>query len=246
MAQDTYDLRVAFAHAYGQRWFAPARPEKKDQRLRRPQRAFENDAVEVVDAAGNEEGESGGSDDQNEDDGSGADDPASSPPSGAGDDNEGEQVEDPAKKRLSDEAAKYRRERNELRAQVEDLTRKVAGKQTNDDYEKTIRSLRLELAWERAATGAHISDIEAAWRLAADDLAGVKVEDGKVDTERLQQIVDHVAQRYPYLTDDYAPDDANVVTATSPSGRPVNGKKDSQLGTDRRALEKKFPALRRR
>ncbi len=222
---DSCDLRLAFAHAYGQRWFAPAI---------------------AGGAAGDDEGGPGGTGEENEDDGSGTDEPDSSPPSGDNEgDNEGDQVEDPDKKRLSDEAAKYRRERNELRAQVEELTRKVEGKQTNDDYEKTIRSLRLELAWERAATGAHISDIEAAWRLAADDLAGVKVEDDKVDTERLQQIVDHVAQRYPYLTDDYAPDDANV-TATSPSGRPMNGKKESQLGTDRRALEKKFPALRRR
>ncbi len=225
MAVDTYDLRQAFAHAYGQRWLAPARPDG---------------------AAGNEEEGSEGTDHANEADGSGTDDPASSPPSGERDETEGGQVADPDKKRLSDEAARYRRERNELRAQVEELTRKVEGKQTNDNYERTIRSLRLELAWERAATAAHISDIEAAWRLAADDLAGVKVEDGKVDTERLRQIVDHVAQRYPYLTDDYAPGDPNVVTATSPSGRPMNGKKESNVGTDRRVLEKRFPALRRR
>lgn len=127
---------------------------------------------------------------------------------------------------------------------MEELERKLGGKETTEGYEATIRTLRLELAFERMATTSRINDIEAAWRLAAGDLKAVDVKDGKVDGKRLADIVDHIAKRYPYLVDDSSSEE-NVVAATGSSGRPVNGKRKSNVGMDRQALEKRFPALRR-
>ncbi len=98
-----------------------------------------------------------------------------------------------------------------------------------------------------------VSDIEAACRLVEDDLKAVKVEDDQVDSERLQQIVDHVVERYPYLRDDYAPeregstegDHSSRPSDRSISGRPVNGRRRTDAGADFGALTRKFPALRR-
>ncbi len=120
----------------------------------------------------------------------------------------------------------------------------------------TVRTLRLELSFERLATRAKITDIEAAWRLVEDDLKAVTVDEGQVDAERMQQIVDHVVERYPYLRDDYAPqkdtegegDPPSSPSGTSTnaaSGRPVNGRRRSDAGADFGALARKFPALRR-
>jgi hypothetical protein len=163
-------------------------------------------------------------------------------------DTEDEELEHPRIKQLSDEAAKYRRERNEWRKRAEEAEAKAGDAET-------VRTLRLELGFERLATKARISDIEAAWRLVEDDLRAVKIEDDQVDAERLQQIVDHVVERYPYLRDDYAPskEEGEGDPSSSPSdhstnaasGRPVNGRRKSDAGTDFGALAKKFPALRR-
>lgn len=179
----------------------------------------------------------------------------------AGGEDEGQEQEDdtesdndnPRIKQLSDEATKYRRERNEARRQLDELK----GKGGKSDDSETVRRLRLELSFERLATKAKISDIEAAWRLVEDDLKAVKVEDDRVDAERLQQIVDHVVERYPYLRDDYAPQkdkDTEGDPSSSPSdtstnatsGRPINGRRRSDTGLDARTLTAKFPALTRR
>lgn len=156
--------------------------------------------------------------------------------------------DNPRIKQLSDEAAKYRRERNEARQQLNELKSGKGGNQ-----EDTVRTLRLELSFERLATRAKITDIETARRLVEDDLKGVKVEDGKVDGDRMQQIVDHVVERYPYLRDDYSPqkdtgeaDPPSLPSDQSTSGRPVNGRRRSDAGIDARAIAKKYPALSRR
>lgn len=71
-----------------------------------------------------------------------------------------------------------------------------------------------------------------------------------MDAERMQQIVDHVVERYPYLRDDYAPstegDPSSSPSVSSASGRPVNGRRRSDAGADFGALAKKFPALSKR
>lgn len=91
--------------------------------------------------------------------------------------------------------------------------------------------------------------MEAAWKLADDDLASVEAkDDGSVDTDRVTAIVDHVLDRYPYLAAEEEereeqPKDAFPLEA---SGRPTSGKRKAQQGSDLSALAKKFPALRNR
>ncbi len=165
-------------------------------------------------------------------------------------DNDNQDVDNPRLKQLSDEAGKYRRKMKEWRKRAEEAEAKVGDANAGE----TVRTLRLELAFERLATRAKITDFEAAWRLVEDDLKAVNInDDGVVDAERMQQIVDHVVERYPYLRDDYAPaKDSDGDPPSSPSGtssgasgRPVNGRRRSDAGADFGALARKFPALRR-
>lgn len=223
---------------------------------KRPERAFENDA-----------------DDLDEDEREGS----------AMGEGKGE-VKNPRMKQLSDEAAQRRREAKEWRKRAEDAEAQLAlhqkgsppkddagdededededeqesssgkGKKNTGDSD-TVRTLRLELSFERLATKAKVRDIEAAWKLVGDDIRAVTVDDdGVVDAKRMGEIVDHVVERYPYLRDDYAPstDEASSLSPSGQStstegasGRPMNGRRKQTGATDFGALSKKFPALRR-
>lgn len=142
--------------------------------------------------------------------------------------------DNPGLKKLHDEAARNRVRAKDAEAKVTVLTDQV-------------RSLHLRLAFNAAATDATITDTEAAWKLAADDLRAVDVaEDGTVDATRLGQILTHVADRYPYLA--AAP--ATTATASGfppagPSGRQTNGKRNDTRVLDEQRLISKFPALGR-
>lgn len=145
--------------------------------------------------------------------------------------------ENPELKKLHDEAARHR-------VRAKDAEAKALG------LADTVRSLRLRIAFNALAGDANLTDTEAAWKLAADDLVAVQVdEDGTVDADRLGQIVDHVAERYPYLAS--APVPATTTTPTDtfppsgPSGRPTNSKRKETGGLDVGRLEAKFPALGR-
>jgi len=70
-----------------------------------------------------------------------------------------------------------------------------------------------------------------------------------VDTARLGQIVQHVAQRHPYLTSSPPPATTTGTDAfppTEPSGRSANGKRQRTADPTAAVLEAKFPALGRR
>ena len=153
---------------------------------------------------------------------------------GSGDD---EPPANPELKKLHDEAARHRVRAKDAEAKVESLTGQV-------------RTLTLRLAFNDLAGEADLTDLDAAWKLAADDLRAVEVgEDGKVDTDRLSQIVQHVAQRYPYLTSSPPPATATSTDAfppTEPSGRSTNGKRQHTADPTAAVLEAKFPALGRR
>jgi hypothetical protein len=143
----------------------------------------------------------------------------------------------PELKKLHDEAARHRVRAKDAEAKVEALTEQV-------------RTLTLRLAFNGLAGEAELSDLDAAWKLAADDLRAVEVaEDGKVDTDRLGQIVQHVAQRYPYLTSSPPPATTTSTDAfppTEPSGRSTNGKRQRTADPTAAVLQTKFPALRRK
>lgn len=163
---------------------------------------------------------------------------AAPPPADTAGGETGEEVvpDNPELKKLHDEAAKHRVRAKDAEAKVDALTGQV-------------RTLTLRLAFNSAATSVKLTDIDAAWKLAADDLTAVDVaEDGSVDKDRLGQIVAHVAERYPYLTS--APTPAAAGTAdhfppTGPSGHPTNGAKKDTKKLDEGALVAKFPALAR-
>ncbi|HWJ64876.1 MAG TPA: hypothetical protein VNS19_23085 [Acidimicrobiales bacterium] len=162
----------------------------------------------------------------------------SAPPAGVageGEPVEGEAPENPELKKLHDEAARHRVRAKDAEAKAEGLAAQV-------------RSLTLRIAFNTLAGEAELTDLDAAWKLAADDLTVVDVaEDGTVDTERLAQIVAHVAERYPYLASAPAPATpakADAFPPTEPSGRPTNGRKKQIGGLNVELLESKFPALR--
>ncbi len=165
------------------------------------------------------------------------DDDSSSPADVAGEgDQEGDEPPaNPELKKLHDEAARHRVRAKEAEAKAEGL----AGQ---------VRSLTLRIAFNALAGDAELTDLDAAWKLAADDLTVVEVaEDGTVDLGRLAQIVAHVAERYPYLASAPAPAtpaSTDTFPSTEPSGRLTNGKRKSTGGLDIARLEAKFPALR--
>jgi len=163
------------------------------------------------------------------------------------DDDEGaddaEHIKNPDAKRLSEEAKTWRLRFREAEGRIKDL-------EGSKDVERLTgenRTLRLRLAFERCGTG--LRDLDAAWKLAQDDLAAVEVkDDGTVDTGRVAEIVGYVLDRYPYLAEVTEAEEPDVPAGEEfgPSGRPTNGRKRGQVATDLTALQRKFPALRGR
>lgn len=143
------------------------------------------------------------------------------------------------RRKLSQEAKKWRRKFREAEARAKELEGTTP---TKDE----VRSLTLRLAFERAARTVHLEDLDAAWKLAEDDLKLVDVhDDGTVDTDRLGDVVAHVAHRYPYLVEEEETASEGYDPPPSlPSGRPMNGRKRIKSQLDAEALAAKFPALR--
>lgn len=161
---------------------------------------------------------------------------------GEGQDEDDEPIDNPELKALHDEAAKWRRQFRDAQERIQQLEDEHGAEALRAEN----RELRLRLAFERA-TG-EFRDVDAAWKLAQDDLTTVDVdEDGTVDANRIGEIANALAQRHPYLVE--PPDDATdgpQPPPAAPSGRPVNGRR-TKTGTDApSALERKFPALRGR
>lgn len=169
---------------------------------------------------------------------------------GEGGDNEPDELNDdeiknPRLKELSDEAAKWRRKYRKAQERASELENVAADEAVREEN----RSLRVRLAWERATTNARLRDADAAWALAQDDLQAVEITDGKVDTNRIGEIVNHVIKRYPYLVAEDEPETqvADGFPDTQPSGRRTDGKVRQQgAAVDLAALQRKFPALRGR
>ena len=157
------------------------------------------------------------------------DDPATAPtPTPAADP---EPVGNPEAKRISDEAARYRHRAKEAEGKVEALTDQV-------------RTLTLRLAFTIEATAANLTDIDAAWKLSADDLRAVGLnDDGTADTERLGQIVNHVANRYPYLS--VGLDSVTADEFPPPATDHTAGRRRENRSLDSHTIEAKFPALAR-
>jgi len=156
----------------------------------------------------------------------------------AGDQLTDDEIKNPRVKALSDEAAKHRNRAKQAEDQATTLTAEVAA------LTDQVRTLRLQVAFSAAAHSAGLTDTDAAWKLAAEDLTAVTVaDDGNIDIERISAIVQHVAERYPYLATAPTPSARDAFPAEA-SGRPI-GRKASAGSISQASLEARFPALRR-
>ncbi len=150
-----------------------------------------------------------------------------------GDDNGGEDIRDPEKHRLSQEAAKHRTEAKKAKERVGELEAEVAG----------LQSLRLQNAFLVAAAG-KVGDLNAAWKLC--DQSRISVADDGTVTGAAEAL-EETLEKYPYLAPTNGHDDEELLTPESfgplePSGRPANtGNRNGD--TNRAALVKRFPAL---
>ena len=166
-----------------------------------------------------------------------------------GDDDEQEEddeaVSNPRIKKLSEEAKRHRLAAKAEKDRADAAEAALAASQGDG----TVRALRIELAATKAnlTRAEPFKDLEAA--MAMVDLSAVKVDDdGKVSG--LDDALDYVAKRYPYMVDDSGtaprPPADDDDTIRRPSGRQTNGSKAPSNGLNRTTLEAKFPALRRR
>lgn len=187
-----------------------------------------------------------------DDDGDGEPDPDDSPPAddlpddddGTNDDQDDETVSHPRIKKLSEEAKRHRLAAKAEKERADRAEAALAQAQGDDQ----VRALRLELAAikHNATRPEPFKDVEAA--MAMVDLSAVTVdEDGTVSG--LDDALDYVAKKYPYMVDDSGgaparPEDDDTIRRAS--GRQTNGPRNKATGYNRSALEGKFPALRRR
>lgn len=170
---------------------------------------------------------------------------------GEGDEQEPVELDDdegknPRLKEVSDEAAKWRRKFRETTKRLADLESTKA----SDELQQENRSLKLELAWDRATRTVAWSEngAEGAWKMAQDQLPATLNEDGTVDGTRIGEVVNAVVKQYPFLIQQ-EPEEAPPADAfpqTHPSGPSTNGKVRQSSGTDLATLQRKFPALRSR
>jgi hypothetical protein len=116
--------------------------------------------------------------------------------------------------------------------------------------EDGVRSAYLQSAFMRAVFEYRDSiDLEAAWDLATlkGYLDGVKIEDdGSVDSEAMNEALGKLVDRYPYLIDDSGEESASDGDAPPVKTRQPRPTQKAKQGVDRAALEKMYPALRRR
>lgn len=200
-------------------------------------------------------------DDDNDDDGGDEDDTDAS---GKGAEKPGDSIKDPEKKRLHDEAARYRNERNQLKKERDELAK---FKRENEDKDKSelqkaqrdlqevtnerdelvseLSSAKLDLAFFKSGVAGQFRDPADALKFL--DLKDIKVDDdGNVPEKDIKVAAEALLKQKPYLSrtdDDDSGDDGDE---GKPSGRPNNGRKRSKDEANREALEKKFPALQGR
>lgn len=200
------------------------------------------------------EGEGGDGDD---DGGDGNEDDAGE------DSGDGTKIKDPEKKKLSDEAAKYRVRAKELADELAEKTKRLKEVDDKDksELEKAQRDAKeaLERA-EKAEARALEREVKLAFydsgaaslfrnpatALKLLDLGDLKPDDeGVVDNKEVRKRADELLKAEPYLGkgDSDEDDDEPVKQA---SGRPTNGKSGKKDQLNKEVLAAKFPALRSR
>lgn len=202
--------------------------------------------------------------DEGESDGNEGDDGDEQESEGSSGTEQESNVGDPDKKRLSDEAAKYRVQAREERKLREQLEAKVKEFEDGDKTEteklrselesltkdaSSLRSSNVQLTMQnavlRSASKFNFKNVDDAMKLAIN---GSDIQGDEDDLEDLvKDALEKLAKDKPYLlaseTDDNEPNSDS--SKNEPSGRETNGKKKKKDGLDEEALYKKFPALQR-
>lgn len=208
------------------------------------------------------DGGNGEDNDEEEDDGT--EDETTDP----GGDSGGDNVKDPDKKKLHDEAAKYRNQAKKVQKQLDDLKaeREKELREADDakksDLEKAQRDLNeaneriskleatsaiqsAELQFFKSGAAAQFQDPADALKFL--DLKSLeKDDDGVITPKAMKEAADELLKSKSYLG--RKPGDGEEGSEeeppTMPSGRETNGTK--KKSADRATLEKKFPALQGR
>lgn len=203
-------------------------------------------------------------DDDNEDDNDGDEEDNEDDDTGGTDDSSPDKdIKDPDKKRLSDEAAKYRnqakqaaKERDKFAAE---LKKHEDGKKSENErlegdlkaanekvskLEGQLKTNSVELAFFKSGAAAGFKSASTALRLL--DLDGIEPdEDGEVDVEEIKKRADALGKKEAYLLKDGDEEDLGEDEG-QPSGRSTNGKKKSKDDLTAAKLAQKYPALRDR
>jgi hypothetical protein len=175
----------------------------------------------------------------------------------------GDDIKDPEKKRLHDEAAKHRmaartavlerdelakklkeyedKDKSELEKAQRDLKDEQAARQA---LEAQVQTLSVKLAFFESGAAAQFRNSETALRLL--DLKDLKPnEEGEVDSKEIKARAEALGKEQPYLLKDE--DDSGLGEGDGQaSGRSTQGTRSSKKDLDRAKLAEKYPALRDR
>jgi hypothetical protein len=173
----------------------------------------------------------------------------------------GDDVKDPEKKKLHEEAAQWRIKHKDAEAQLTELQKQLRSFEDKDKTEldkavrdrdefkaalekanDIIKQQAIKLAFFESGASAQFKNPATALKLL--DLGDVKIEDdGTVDKEAVKKKADSLLKAEPYLSQDGS-DSGSGNSGNQSSGRPANGRKSDE-GLKLEELQKKFPALRR-
>lgn len=158
------------------------------------------------------------------------------------DEAEGEDGKPSKVKILSDEAAKWRRKFRQATERIDALEQGQADEALRNENQ----DLRLRMTFNDECHAFDVSDRDAIWRLAGEDIKVAVKDDGTVDAERLRTVVGSLVERYPHFVKDDGPAEP-AGAGLPPSGRRTDGKvRSTGDGTTSSVLVQKFPALRGR
>ena len=143
-------------------------------------------------------------------------------------------------KELSDEAAKWRRKFREANDRIDTLEKGNA----DEALKVENQDLRLRMAFNDECHAHDVSDRDAIWKLAGDDITVAVNDDGTVDMTRLRTVVGSLTERYPHFVKDDAP--AWVAPDGPATGKRSDGKMRRNDAAASTVLVQKFPALRGR
>lgn len=164
----------------------------------------------------------------------------------------GEEIKDPEKKRLADEAAKHRREKNEASRQLAEANKRLKELEDKDKSElekaqgdlkahtekvatlaTTNGKLALEVAFLKVANGRFRDPDDA---LALLDRSKIEIDPAEGTASGVKEAVEKLAKNKPYLLKE---DEGG-----GPSGSPFNQRGGDGKQLDKAQLAQRFPAAR--